>query len=314
MRIVFMGTPDFAVLSLDAIMQAGHDVAAVVTVPDRPSGRGQKLTTSPVKNYAVEHNLPLLQPEKLRDPQFLADLQALQAELFVVVAFRMLPQMVWAMPPRGTFNLHASLLPDYRGAAPINWAIINGEKETGVTTFLLNERIDEGKILLQERTPITEKDNTESLHDRLAEMGAALVVKTIKELADDTLQPYEQPTAIAPKAAPKIFKEDCAIPWNWPGEKIVRFVRGLSPYPAATMRLRDAKGEVQNFKVYDVRYEATTPSIPYLSVSCEQKKRIKIALHDGNIEILSLQINGKKKNSAEEFLRGHDITNWEIIQ
>ncbi len=307
-----MGTPDFAVLSLDAIVQAGHDVAAVVTVPDRPTGRGQKITTSPVKNYAIEHNLPLLQPEKLRDPQFLADLQALQADLFVVVAFRMLPQMVWAMPPLGTFNLHASLLPDYRGAAPINWAIINGEKETGVTTFLLNERIDEGKILLQERTPISEEDNAESLHDRLAEMGAALVVKTIQGLADNTLQPYEQPAIKESKAAPKIFKEDCAIQWDKPGEEIVRFVRGLCPYPAATMRLRDAKGEIQNFKVYDVRYEECTATTPYLSVICEQKKRIKITLHDGIIEILSLQINGKRKNSAEEFLRGHDITNWEI--
>ncbi len=218
------------------------------------------------------------------------------------------------MPPRGTFNLHASLLPDYRGAAPINWAIINGEKETGVTTFLLNERIDEGKILLQERTPIYENDNAETLHDRLAEMGSTLVVKTIQGLADNTLQPCDQPAANISKAAPKIFKEDCAIQWNWPGEQIVRFVRGLSPYPAATMRLRDAKGEVQNFKVYDVRFEATTSSTPYPSVICEQKKRLKIALHDGNIEFLSLQINGKRKNSAEEFLRGHNVTNWEIIQ
>ncbi len=308
-----MGTPDFAVLSLDAIVQAGHDVAAVVTVPDRPTGRGQKITTSPVKNYAVEHHLPLLQPEKLRDPQFIADLQSLHADLFVVVAFRMLPQVVWNMPPRGTFNLHASLLPHYRGAAPINWAIINGEKETGVTTFLLNERIDEGKILLQERTPISETDNAETLHDRLAEMGAALVVKTIQGLADNTLQPYEQPSVEHPKTAPKIFKEDCAIQWAWPGEQIVRFVKGLSPYPAATMRMRDSKGEEQSFKVYDVRHEATTSPTTYPSVICEQKKRLKIALHDGNIEILYLQINGKKRNSSEEFLRGHDITNWEIV-
>lgn len=334
-----MGTPDFAVASLDAIVQAGHDVAAVVTVPDRQTGRGLKLTYSPVKEYALAHQLPLLQPEKLRDPQFLQALEELKAELFVVVAFRMLPEVVWNMPPKGTFNLHASLLPDYRGAAPINWALINGEKETGVTTFLLNEHIDEGEILLQRSTPITPYDNAESLHDRLAEMGKELVAETIAGLADGSLQPREQPQTDNPKPAPKIFKEDCTIHWDWPGEKIVDFVRGLSPYPAATMVMSDEKGLEHPFKVYNVRFEkscnlsnlpiigknnshktdySTVPSQsllpPYLDTLSLQKKHIKIKISNGDIEILSLQISGKRKNSSEEFLRGHDISGWKIIQ
>ena len=192
MKIVYMGTPDFAVESLDAICQAGHEVVGVVTVPDRKTGRGQKVTYSPVKNYALEHQLPLLQPEKLRDEQFLSELQKLHADIFVVVAFRMLPKCVWAMPPMGTFNLHASLLPQYRGAAPINWALINGEERTGVTTFMLNEKIDEGGILLQQETPISENDNAESLHDRLAEMGRKLVVETLTGLEKGTLKPQTQ--------------------------------------------------------------------------------------------------------------------------
>ena len=189
-----MGTPDFAVASLDAICASGHKVVGVVTVPDRPTGRGLKVTASPVKQYALQHNLPLLQPERLRDPDFQSALQAWEADIFVVVAFRMLPQSVWAMPPMGTFNLHASLLPQYRGAAPINWAIINGEKETGVTTFLLNERIDEGSILMQQSTPIAPDDTAETLHDRLAEMGSRLVVQTLDGLADGSLHPQPQPT------------------------------------------------------------------------------------------------------------------------
>ena len=204
-----MGTPDFAVTVLDAIVQAGYDVAAVVTVPDRQMGRGMKVNYSPVKNYALEHNLPLLQPEKLRDPGFIDSLRAIGADLFVVVAFRMLPQVVWSMPPMGTFNLHASLLPQYRGAAPINWALINGEKETGVTTFLLNEKIDEGKILLQRKTAISDDDTAETLHDRLAAIGAALTVETLDALFAGTIQPQPQPAADKLMPAPKIFKQDC---------------------------------------------------------------------------------------------------------
>lgn len=338
MRIVFMGTPDFAVASLDAIVQAGHQVAAVVTVPDRQTGRGLRITYSPVKEYALVHQLPLLQPEKLRERQFLQQLQNLHADLFVVVAFRMLPQVVWSIPPLGSFNLHASLLPNYRGAAPINWALINGEKETGVTTFMLNDHIDEGKILLQRSTPITDADNAESLHERLAEMGKQLVVETIAGLADGTLQPHEQPTLPDPKQAPKIYKDDCAINWDWPGERIVNFVRGLSPYPAATMAMIDEKGNVHSFKVYDVRYDRAnnlskpciiekndyskinssqkplqSPIIPCFDTISLQKKSLKMNIRDGEIEILSLQISGKRKNSSEEFLRGHDIKHWKLV-
>jgi methionyl-tRNA formyltransferase len=363
-----MGTPDFAVASLDAIVKAGYEVAAVVTVPDRPTGRGLKVTFSPVKEYALAHNLPLMQPEKLRDPQFVEELQALHADMFIVVAFRMLPQVVWSMPPMGTFNLHASLLPNYRGAAPINWAIINGETETGVTTFLLNEKIDEGQILLQQSTHITPTDNVETLHDRLAVMGSALVLQTIRGLIDGTLHPREQPVVHDPKPAPKIFKNDCAIHWDWPGERIVNFVRGLSPYPAATMRMVDENGEEHGFKVFEVRYEpsetvrysntslsndghddtalaekkrSTEPNsndatsfvslppcadtmnskkeeqpphtIPLARLICDNKTGVKIAFIHGNIEILSLQINGKRKISSKDFLRGNDISSWKII-
>ncbi|MDY5969411.1 MAG: methionyl-tRNA formyltransferase [Bacteroidales bacterium] len=315
MRIVFMGTPDFAVASLDAIVKAGFEVAGVVTVPDRQTGRGLKMTGSPVKQYALEHHLLLLQPEKLRNEHFLEQLRNLNADLFVVVAFRMLPVAVWSMPPLGTFNLHASLLPNYRGAAPINWALINGETETGVTTFLLNERIDEGEILLQEKTPIADNDNAGSLHDRLATIGSKVVVKTIEGLASGLLKPQAQPQTANPLPAPKIFKEDCAIHWDWSGERIVNFVRGLSPYPAATMQMTDAKGKEHQIKVFDVRFEPS-PKVnndePF-SIKTLQNKRLFFSVSSGFIEILSLQLNGKKRNNAEEFLRGHDVMNWNLI-
>ena len=251
MRVVFFGTPDFAVESLDAIVQSSHEVAAVVTVPDRQAGRGQKVIYSAVKEYALAHNLPLLQPEKLRDPAFLNALAAYKADVFVVVAFRMLPEAVWNMPPHGTFNLHASLLPRYRGAAPINWAIINGEQQTGVTTFLLNHQIDEGAILLQERIPIAPYETAGSLHDRLAAMGRSLVVRTIDGIAAGTLNPSPQQGSACP--APKIFKDDCLIDFSRTAAEVERFVRGLSPYPAATMTLRKPQGDEVSFKVYSVR-------------------------------------------------------------
>ena len=306
-----MGTPDFAVSSLDAIVQAGYDVAGVVTVPDRATGRGLKLTQSPVKQYAVEHGLPLLQPEKLRDPEFLAALKAWEADIFVVVAFRMLPQCVWDMPPKGTFNLHASLLPQYRGAAPINWAIINGEHETGVTTFLLNEHIDEGKILLQESTPITPEDTAETLHDRLAAIGSRLVVRTLKGLEDNTLQGQAQPDAEVLRPAPKIFKADCAIDWNLPGRRIVDFVRGLSPYPAATMTLCDAKGMQQVIKVYEVGFEPAE-NVEAGTLVSDRKTVQKVGVRDGFIHILSLQMSGKRRINISEFLRGYNTTDWKI--
>ena len=307
-----MGTPDFAVASLQAIQLAGHEVVGVVTVPDRPTGRGLKLTASPVKQYALAHSLPLLQPEKLRDPLFQEALRQWEADIFVVVAFRMLPQSVWAMPPMGTFNLHASLLPRYRGAAPINWAIINGETLTGVTTFMLNERIDEGSILLQQSTPITPDDTAETLHDRLAQMGSDLVVQTLDGLAAGTLAPTPQPLDVPTPPAPKIFKADCAVNWNLPGNRIVDFVRGLSPYPAATMLMADPQGNTHSFKLYQVAF-SPCPSPSYGKIITDNKTSLKIGVGDGFVSILNLQLSGKKRMTIAEFLRGCDITDWEII-
>ena len=312
MNIVFMGTPDFAVSSLHAIREAGHNVVGVVTVPDRQTGRGLKVTYSPVKQYTLDHALPLMQPERLRDPQFLTDLQACHADLFVVVAFRMLPECVWAMPPLGTFNLHASLLPQYRGAAPINWAIINGEHETGVTTFLLNQHIDEGSLLLQETTPITPDDTAGTLHDRLADIGSRLVVRTIQGLADGTLTPRPQAAADNLRPAPKIFKPDCAINWQLPGAAIVDFVRGLSPYPAATMQMLDHKGSLQPVKVYQVAFEPASDT-RVGEIITDRKTYQKIGVGDGYIHILSLQLSGKKRINIDEFLRGYDVTLWKLI-
>lgn len=315
MKIVFMGTPDFAVSSLGAICRSGHEVVGVVTVPDRQTGRGLKVTFSPVKEYALEHNIPLLQPEKLKNEGFLSDLRDLDADLFVVVAFRMLPKEVWSMPKLGTFNLHASLLPQYRGAAPINWAIINGEKESGVTTFLLNERIDEGRILLQRKTPISADDTAETLHDRLAEIGKSLVVETIEGLDKGTLQPQPQPEGVEMTPAPKIFKPDCLIDWTMEGERIVNFVRGLSPYPAAIMQMRDNKGVDQQFKVYAVAFEKEPENAEKCAigeVKTDRKNWLKIRCKDGFVLILSLQINGKRRNSIEEFLRGYGAIDWKI--
>lgn len=312
MKIVFMGTPDFAVSSLEAICQAGYQVVGVVTVPDRQTGRGLKVTCSPVKQYALEHGLPILQPEKLRDEEFQAGLQAWGADIFVVVAFRMLPQTVWAMPPMGTFNLHASLLPQYRGAAPINWAIINGEQETGVTTFMLNERIDEGNILLQRATPIAANDTAETLHDRLADMGSQLVVATLRGLEEGSLSPKPQPAANTLKPAPKIFKPDCAINWAMEGRRVVDFIRGLSPYPAATMLMEDEKGQAQSFKVFQASWEPQ-PNTTVGQVVTDNKLGLKIGVKDGLVSIINLQLSGKKRITAEEFLRGHDVRNWKIV-
>ena len=312
MKVVFMGTPDFAVSSLNAICQAGYNVVGVVTVPDRQTGRGLKVTYSPVKQYALDHQLPLLQPEKLRDEQFQATLRSWDADIFVVVAFRMLPQSVWAMPSMGTFNLHASLLPQYRGAAPINWAIINGEHETGVTTFMLNERIDEGGILLQRTTPITPDDNAETLHDRLASMGSQLVVETLRGLQQGTLHPKPQPIVTELNLAPKIFKPDCAINWNQQGRRVVDFIRGLSPYPAATMLMEDDKGQEQSFKIFQASFQSDANSAVGQLVT-EKKSVLKIGVKDGFLHVLSLQLSGKKRITAEEFLRGHDVKNWRII-
>ena len=259
MRIVYFGTPDFAVESLDAICQSRHEVVAVVTVPDRQAGRGQKVVFSPVKQYALDHQLPLLQPEKLRDTQVLEALKAFQADMFVVVAFRMLPEAVWNMPPHGTFNLHASLLPRYRGAAPINHAIMNGDTFTGVTTFLLNHQIDEGQILLQAETSIAPDDNAGSLHDRLAAMGRSLVVRTLDGIEEGTLSP--RPQEGTPTAAPKIFKDDTRIDFHRNGQQVVDFIRGLSPYPAATLTMINPQGEEVPFKIFETVAEKAPSAI-----------------------------------------------------
>ncbi len=309
MRVVFMGTPDFAVSSLDAICHSSHEVVGVVTVPDRPTGRGLKMTSSAVKQYAEQHGLPILQPEKLRDPQFLEDLKAWQADIFVVVAFRMLPQCVWAMPPQGTFNLHASLLPQYRGAAPINWAILNGERETGVTTFMLNERIDEGRMLLQRRCDISDSDTAETLHDRLAEMGRSLVVETLDGIESHSLTPFSQPVVENPNLAPKIFKADCAIPWDKSGEEIYNFVRGLSPYPAATMSLISPTGAELSFKIYEVTFVQQNDAEKGM-VDTDGKHYLRVGVSDGFINILSLQPNGKRRMTIEEFLRGYNVSDY----
>lgn len=310
MKIVYFGTPDFAVESLDAIMQSPrHEVVAVVTVPDRQAGRGQKVVYSPVKQYALDHQLPLLQPEKLRDPQFLEQLAACQADMFVVVAFRMLPEAVWNMPSHGTFNLHASLLPRYRGAAPINHAIINGDTITGVTTFLLNHQIDEGQILLQAETPIAPDDNAGSLHDRLAAMGRTLVVNTLDGIEDGTLTPHPQEGT--PTAAPKIFKDDCIIDFHRPSQQVVDFIRGLSPYPAALLTLINPQGEEVLFKIYEATAEKALKTTPG-ELFCDQKRVLKIATADGFINVLSLQMSGKRKNSIEDFLRGNKLIDWKL--
>ena len=312
MNIVFMGTPDFAVASLQALMDAGHRIVGVVTVPDRPTGRGLKLTPSPVKRFAQDCQLPLLQPERLRDAEFQDSLRAWGADLFVVVAFRMLPQSVWDMPRLGTINLHASLLPRYRGAAPINWAIINGETETGVTTFLLNGQIDRGAILMQERVPILPDDNAGILHDRLASVGSGLLVRTVEGLADNTLTPTVQPEGDDMPPAPKLFKADCAIRWQQQGKQVVDFVRGLSPYPAATMQLADPSGALHQFKVFQVEFHPESDSTAG-AVQTDGKTCLKIGVEDGNIHILSLQASGKQRVTIAEYLRGHSVTNWKVV-
>lgn len=332
-RIIFMGTPEFAVASLDALVQAGCNIIAVITAPDKPAGRGMKLTESAVKKYAVEKQLPVLQPVKLKDPAFLETLKGLQADLQIVVAFRMLPEVVWNMPPMGTINLHGSLLPQYRGAAPINWAVINGEKETGVTTFKLQHEIDTGNILLQDSFPIGDDETAGEVHDRMKEIGARLLVKTVAGLANGSLQEIpqqsignpdsyreqlatgnEKPTtgnrqpatapstpgdAIELKHAPKIFTETCKIDWNQPVAAIYNLIRGLSPYPAAFTYLHD-----KSLKIYKAKKETHASPKSAGSFETDNRTYLKFAAADGYIHITELQLEGKKRMTIEEFLRG----------
>ena len=304
-----MGTPDFAVASLRILVENKYNVVGVITMPDKPAGRGHNLQYSAVKQNALEQNLRLLQPEKLKDKAFLEELRNLQAELQIVVAFRMLPEVVWNMPKYGTFNLHASLLPQYRGAAPINWAIINGDKETGATTFFLTHEIDTGKIIQQEKITIAETDNAGIVHDRLMEMGAKLVKKTVDMLIDGKIDAVDQAQFIHPdmelKAAPKIFKETCQIDLSWGVERVYNFVRGLSPYPAAWVELQfPGQAETVVLKVYETEKEFEKHDLAVGTIVTDGKKFAKIALIEGFIQLKSVQAPGKKRMEIGELLRG----------
>jgi methionyl-tRNA formyltransferase len=302
-----MGTPEFAVASLDALVQAGGNIVGVITAPDKPAGRGMKLTESAVKKYAVEKGLNILQPEKLKHPDFLEDLKSLHCDLQIVVAFRMLPEVVWNMPAMGTINLHASLLPQYRGAAPINWAIINGEKETGATTFKLKHEIDTGDILLQEKIPIDEDETAGELHDKMKHIGAQLLVKTVQHFADGKIGEQPQSSAIphlssSLKHAPKIFTETCMIDWNKTAFEVHNLIRGLSPHPGAITKLN---GKI--FKIYKSVKELNSENIQPGEVISDNKTYLKFACGDGYISVLELQAEGKKRMLIEDFLRGNKI-------
>lgn len=302
LRIVFMGTPDFAVASLDILVQNGFNVVAVITAPDKPAGRGLQLHESAVKQYAVSKGLPVLQPEKLKNPDFIAALRDLKADLQVVVAFRMLPEIVWNMPPEGTINVHASLLPNYRGAAPINWAIINGEKESGVTTFKLQHEIDTGDILFSDTVAIREDETAGELHDALMHTGATLLLKTVQAIAvgNTAGTPQAHIPAAAIKHAPKIFKDTCQINWQQPLNSIYNLVRGLSPYPAAWTVFQG-----KNLKIYKAHKEHTMPSKAPGEFETDQKTYVKIAAPDGYLYLDEIQLEGKKKMDIEAFLRGY---------
>lgn len=300
LRIIFLGTPDFASASLKMLVENKINVVAVITAPDKPKGRGKKLGTSAVKDYALEANIPILQPTNLKDQSFLEELRSYEADLQIVVAFRMLPEVVWNMPPLGTFNLHASLLPQYRGAAPINWAIINGEKETGVTTFFLQHEIDTGEIIFQESEPIHDHDSVGSLYQRLMAKGAKLVLKTTLAIQNNDYPQLPQKTDTQLKAAPKIFKEDCKIEWNEKAENVRNFIRGLSPYPAAWTILND-----KTFKLFEV--EATTEIANSPGSAEVFQNELYIHCKDFKLKVNSLQMEGKRRMNTEEFLRGYSF-------
>ncbi len=303
LRIVFMGTPDFAVASLDALLKAGCNVVAVITAPDKPAGRGMKLNESAVKKYAASKGLKILQPEKLKSPAFIEELQSLHATVQVVVAFRMLPEIVWNMPPMGTINVHASLLPQYRGAAPINHAIINGDKESGVTTFKLQQEIDTGNILLQEKVAIAEDETAGELHNKLMQAGADLIVKTLQQLAEGTLKEQPQQNIGSDKDlkhAPKIFTETCRIEWNKSADSIFNLIRGLSPYPGA-FTFMDGK----MLKIYRAKKEIAVHKEEPGSYTTDGKSFLKFACTDGSILVSDIQLEGKKRMLIEDFLRGY---------
>ena len=316
-RIVYFGTPEFAASQLEAILAAGYEVAAVVTMPDKPAGRGKKIQFSDVKKTALEHNLPLLQPEKLKNPEFLKALESYQANLFIVVAFRMLPESVWKMPKYGTFNLHASLLPQYRGAAPINHAIINGETETGLTTFFLNEEIDKGAVIMREKVAIRPDENAGELHDELMLLGNKVVVETIQKIEKGEYQTQTQEELAGDtllKDAPKIFKDFCYVKWKSDCQTAYNHIRGLSPYPAAHATICSESDVSIDLKIYASEIESCEPSESIGTVVTDNKKYLKIALKDGYLHLTMVQQAGKKAMPIADFLRGQHLDgNWKIV-
>jgi methionyl-tRNA formyltransferase len=319
MRIVFMGTPEFAVESLRTLVEGGHQVVGVVTMPDKPVGKHQSVwQPSPVKQYALSAGLPIMQPEKLKDEAFLSQLASLKADLQIVVAFRMLPEAVWNMPPLGTFNLHASLLPQYRGAAPINWAVINGETETGVTTFFLTHGMDTGKIILQKHIPIAETDDAGTIHDALMTTGAALVTETVDRILAGKAEaiPQEQlhngVSELHP--APKLFRETCRIDWHQPLKKIYDFIRGLSPIPAAWTELVQPDGNRQVLKLYQTEKRPAGHSLPAGTVCSDRKTYIDVAVGGGYLRLHSLQLAGRKRMNAADFLNGFKQTEGTTVE
>lgn len=312
-RIIFMGTPLFAVPSLDILLKNNYNIAAVVTNPDKPAGRGQKLQESEIKTYAASHGLNIIQPDSLKDPSFAEKIRSLNPHIIIVVAFKILPESVWNIPPLGTFNLHASLLPQYRGAAPINHAIINGEKKTGVTTFLIDKSVDTGNILLKKEIEISDNDNAGTLHDKLMDTGALLVLETVEELISGALTATEQPSMYTVlKTAPKIHKEYCSVNWNSEAVQIHNFVRGLSPYPCAYTELQSGL-DVIHIKIYETEIEECTHSHTSPELLTDGKTYLKIAVRGGFIHLLSVQLQGKKRMHITDFLRGFkNISSYSI--
>lgn len=320
LRVVFMGTPDFSVGIMEKMLEQGIQLVGCVTVADKPAGRGQQLNESPVKRFAVKHSIPVLQPLKLKDEAFLTDLRALEADVFVVVAFRMLPVEVWKMPRFGTFNLHASLLPDYRGAAPINWAIINGDKQTGVSTFFIDEAIDTGNVIMQKKMDIAENETAGSLHDRMMLTGGELVVQTIQSIEAGTVQPIpqEQFNDSPMRPAPKLFRENTQINWSKPAREIHQLICGLSPYPAAWTRWVNTKGEIKQVKLFRTTIEKDdfgnirmNHDVTGNQLSSD-KHTIKVRCTDGILLIHELQLEGKKRMSAHDWLVGNSVSDWSI--
>lgn len=311
LRIIYMGTPDFAVETLRLLVERQYNVVAVVTMPDKPSGRGHKIQYSPVKQYALSVGLPILQPEKLKDEDFINELRSYNAHIYIVVAFRMLPQVVWDMPPMGTFNLHASLLPQYRGAAPLNWAIMNGDKETGITTFFLTHEIDTGHVIQRRSIPITDDDNVGTIHDKLMVMGAEMVCETVDNIIADRVVPIAQEELMTDeplRPAPKIFKDTCHLDFSRNVVMLHNQVRGLSPYPAAWCEFVSPEGDAVGVKVYETTYRECNHTLQPGTIVTDGKKTIEIACQGGYLSLLSLQLAGKKRLTAEELLRGYRLT------